>query len=84
MINGIKDDGEVLRALEVTAVPEEKNTYLIKLNEGRKREIRRMLKACKAETLRLQRIAMQDVKLGNLPIGKWRHLTEAEVKSLQQ
>ena len=84
MINGIKDDGEMLRALEVSVVPEEKNTYLIKLNEGRKREIRRMLKACKAETLILRRIAMQDVKLGNLPVGKWRHLTEAEVKSLQQ
>ena len=84
MLNGIRDDGETLHALQVTSVPNEKNTYLIKLNEGKKREIRRMLKACGAETLRLQRIAMQDVLLGDLPIGKWRYLTGREVESLKK
>ena len=83
MVKGIADDGEMLHALKVTPLPEEKNCYIIELNEGKKREIRRMLKACGAQTLRLQRIAVADVKLGNLPCGKWRKLTDAEVKSLQ-
>lgn len=84
MLNGIIDDNETLHALEVTELADEKNTYLFKLNEGKKREIRRMLKACGAATLKLQRIAMGNVKLGDLAIGKWRYLSDAEVKSLQK
>ena len=83
MLNGIRDDGETLHALQVNSVPNEKNTYLIKLNEGKKREIRRMLKACGAATLQLQRIAMGSVKLGNLAEGKWRFLTSEEVSALR-
>ncbi len=83
MLSGIKDDNELLHALAVSAVPDEKNTYLIKLNEGKKREIRRMLKACGAATLKLQRIAVEGVKLGNLAEGKWRHLSESEVAALR-
>ena len=33
--------------------------------------------------LRLQRIAEGQLKLGDLPKGKWRHLTEAEVRALK-
>lgn len=82
MLNGIDDEGEKLRALKVTPLPDEKFCYFIELNEGKKREIRRMLKACGAATKRLQRIAMDKVELGKLPIGKWRELTENEVKLL--
>lgn len=80
--NGIMDDGELLKALQITPCAGARNTYYIELNEGRKREIRRMLKACGAATLRLQRIAMGQVKLGDLPSGKWRFLTPEEVRSL--
>ena len=83
MLNGIADDGEILKALSVEVVPDEKNTFIIELNEGRKREIRRMLKACGAATLRLQRISVGSVELGALPIGKWRKLTGEEVNSLK-
>ena len=82
MVAGIMDEGEQLKALKVTPVPDEKSSYYIELNEGKKREIRRMLKACGAATLRLQRIAMGSVELKNLPAGQWRKLTEEEVKSL--
>jgi pseudouridine synthase len=82
MVKGIADDGEMLHALKVTPCADEKNCYIIELNEGKKREIRRMLKACGAQTLRLQRIAVADVKLGDLPCGKWRKLTDYEVKNL--
>ena len=83
MLNGIADDGEILKELSVEVVPDEKNTFIIELNEGRKREIRRMLKACGAATLRLQRISVGSVELGALPIGKWRKLTGEEVNSLK-
>ena len=83
MLNGIADDGEILKALSVETVPGEKNTFIIELNEGRKREIRRMLKACGAATLLLQRISVGSVELGALPVGKWRKLTAEEVDSLK-
>ena len=82
MVAGIMDEGEQLKALKVTPVPDEKSSYYIELNEGKKREIRRMLKACGAATLRLQRIAMGSVKLNSLAVGKWRKLTAEEVASL--
>ena len=82
MVAGIMDEGEQLKALKVTPVPDGKSSYYIELNEGKKREIRRMLKACGAATLRLQRIAMGSVKLNSLAVGKWRKLTEEEVASL--
>ena len=82
MLNGIKDENDLLKALKVTPCPNEKFTYYIELNEGKKREIRRMLKACGAATQRLQRIAMDKIELGNLPTGKWRPLTPDEVKTL--
>ena len=83
MLNGIRDEGDLLKALQVIPCSDEKFTYFIELNEGKKREIRRMLKACGAATKRLQRIAMGEVKLGKLPIGKWRNLTDDEVRSLR-
>ena len=83
MLNGIADDGEILKALSVETAPGEKNTFIIELNEGRKREIRRMLKACGAATLHLQRISVGSVELGALPVGKWRKLTAEEVDSLK-
>lgn len=82
MLTGIMDEGEHLKALQVTPCPGENFCYYIELNEGKKREIRRMLKACGAATLRLQRIAMGSVKLNSLAVGKWRKLTAEEVASL--
>ena len=82
MLKGIKDDNETLKALAVTPVAEKKNTLLIELNEGKKREIRRMLKACGAATLQLQRISVGNLQLGDLPIGKWRKLSANEVQDL--
>ncbi len=50
--------------------------------EGRNREIRRMCEAVGLEVARLKRIAIGNLKLGMLQQGKWRELTESEVKHL--
>lgn len=84
MVSGITDSGETLHALSVTPLPEQRNTCIIELSEGKKREIRRMLKACGARTLQLKRIAIGSVKLGDLATGRWRHLTEEEVAALKK
>ena len=51
------------------------------LAEGRNREVRRMFKALGFRVLRLQRVAVGPVKLGELPPGKWRVLSRAEIAS---
>jgi pseudouridine synthase len=50
--------------------------------EGRKRQIRRMLKAVDSEVISLKRLQIGDVKLGTLPPGMWRVLKPSEVRSL--
>ncbi len=55
----------------------------IQLQEGKKRQIRHMTAAVGLFTLRLLRVAIGPVRLGDLPSGKWRDLTEAELRKLR-
>jgi 23S rRNA pseudouridine2605 synthase len=48
------------------------------LDEGRNRHIRRLLAACRIEVLRLVRIAIGPLQLGNLGRGRTRELTPRE------
>jgi len=81
MVDGMVDQGELLRADAVTPGPAPR-TYHVELHEGKKREVRRLLKACGAQTLRLVRLSLGPVELGELAPGRWRKLTPAEVTAL--
>jgi 23S rRNA pseudouridine2604 synthase len=52
------------------------------LTEGRNRQIRRMAEAVGLRVMRLKRIRVLNILLGDLPSGQWRHLTAAEEKAL--
>ena len=56
---------------------------LVTIHEGRNRQVRRMCDAAGMKVLRLQRISEGEVKLGQLEIGKWRHLTREELENLK-
>lgn len=56
----------------------------IKLREGKKRQIRHMTAAVGLFTLRLIRVAIGDIMIGNLQVGQWRELTSDEVKLLRK
>jgi 23S rRNA pseudouridine2457 synthase len=56
----------------------------IKLREGRKRQIRHMTAAVKLFTLRLVRVAIGPLQLGDLRLGEWRELTANELKTLRK
>ncbi len=54
----------------------------ITLREGRKRQVRRMLKAVGHPVLELRRLRVGNLELGDLPLGRWRELTTKEVWKL--
>ena len=55
---------------------------LVTIHEGRNRQVRRMCEAAGMHCTRLRRVREGSLSLGDLPLGKWRYLTEAEVKNL--
>jgi len=78
------DGGELLRAKRVSLVRRgSKNCWLeIVLDEGKNRQIRRMLAALGVEVLRLVRIAIGPLRLGNLAKGTTRELTPEERRGI--
>lgn len=81
---GVHADAEHLRAKRATLLRAgAKNAWLeIVLDEGRNRQIRRLLAALDIGVLRLVRVAIGPLALGDLPKGQWRELGEAEVALL--
>ncbi|MBI4978233.1 MAG: rRNA pseudouridine synthase [Spirochaetes bacterium] len=83
---GIEHQGEMLSVRSVAVVQEgEKNCWLeIKLDEGKNRHIRRIMEAFGIPVLRLMRIAIGPLKLGDLAKGSWRELVPDEISALRR
>ena len=81
---GVACEGETLQAKSVRLLRVgEKNAWLeVVLDEGRNRQIRRLLAALDIGVLRLLRVAIGVLQLGELPKGQWRALTAEEVAAL--
>ena len=78
-------DGYEILPVKCEVIKENADTTLIRMTlyEGRNRQISKMCENVGLKIKRLQRIAIGDVKLGTLPLGKYRHLTEKEVSYLK-
>jgi 23S rRNA pseudouridine2605 synthase len=81
---GIEDAGELLKVTKgrILSANNSRSVVELELAEGKNREIRRLFAAVDLEIERLQRVSIGPIKLGELPAGKWRILTETEIKSL--
>jgi len=78
-------DGPTRPALVQRLRDSGKYTHIeLTIGEGRNRQVRRMVEAVGSKVLKLTRVAIGPVRIGGLPIGKWRHLTEAEVRALSR
>jgi 23S rRNA pseudouridine2605 synthase len=87
LVQGVKvNDGEALRAKQARCLrASQKNCWLeIILDEGRNRQIRRMMEALGVEVLRLVRVAIGPLQLGDLAKGKYRALTTDEKRTLDR
>ncbi len=80
IIDGVKTKSAYVDVLEVG---NNSSIVEIRICEGRNRQVRKMLEAVNHRVIGLKRVAVGKITLGNLPIGKWRHLTEAEIKILK-
>jgi 23S rRNA pseudouridine2605 synthase/23S rRNA pseudouridine2604 synthase len=80
MASGIRLSGRVTRPARVRRISARK--FRIVLQEGRNRQIRRMLGRLNHEAVRLKRVRMASLRLGALPLGSWRHLSAKEKESL--
>jgi len=61
----------------------EQSEFLMTIHEGRKRQVRLMLKAVGCSVRYLKRVAQGPLTLSGLPTGKWRELTPDEIKQLK-
>jgi 23S rRNA pseudouridine2605 synthase len=76
--------GENLKAEKVRLVSasQARSVVELELAQGKNREVRRLFESQRISVMRLQRIQIGKIKLGELPTGKWRTLTESEIRSL--
>lgn len=56
----------------------------ITISEGRNRQVRKMCNTCGLRVTKLVRISEGPLELGNLPLGKWRDLSQEELSMLGQ
>jgi len=81
---GVRDEGDLLRVERVRELRRgERSSWLeIVLHEGKNRQIRRMLEALGVEVLRLVRVSIGSLHLGDLAKGAWRELSATEKSRL--
>ncbi|MGE0081353.1 MAG: 23S rRNA pseudouridine(2604) synthase RluF [Thiohalomonadaceae bacterium] len=80
MAGGVRILGTRTKPCSVTRMG--RNVFRISLTQGLNRQIRRMCEVFGYDVRRLQRVRIINVRLGNLKLGHWRNLTEAELKGL--
>ena len=80
LIDGYKTSPAELEMLDASGG---KTTFKITIHEGRNRQVRKMFESVGGKVSYLQRISIGNVELGNLPIGRWRHLTSHEINCLK-
>ena len=79
------DDGPTNPArVRIIETQQGRSVVRITIFEGRSREIRRMCEAVGHKTLKLTRIGYGNLDLGDLKVGKYRHLKNVEVKALRK
>ncbi len=91
LLSPMELDGYVLRPIKASVIASgrtdrEGNVYstiAITLFEGRNRQIRRMCEKCGITIMRLRRVAVGDINIDDLPLGKWRYLTDKEIEYLK-
>ena len=78
-------DGYVLLPVKTEFLSKNDKFTILRMTlyEGRNRQIRKMCEQVGLKVAKLTRVAIGTIKLADLPVGKWRYLTESEIKELK-
>jgi len=81
---GVFHQGERLKAeaVRLVSTSHSRSVVELELTEGKNREVRRLFESQGLSVKRLVRVRIGKIRLGELKPGKWRTLTEPEIKSL--
>ena len=79
---GTEVEGAFVKPISVTKM--RRGTLKIVVTDGRKREVRLLVEAAGLEIKELKRVRVGGLRLGTLPIGTWREMTEKEKASIFQ
>ena len=84
LTRGIFHDGEKLKAqsARLISASRAKSVVELELGEGKNREVRRLFESQGLTVKQLQRTQIGKIKLGELRPGRWRTLTETEIRTL--
>jgi 23S rRNA pseudouridine2604 synthase len=74
--HGLELDGRKLKPAQVTVLNQDQLRFI--LQEGRKRQVRRMCELVGLRVTGLKRVRIGEIKLGKLPEGQWRYLQQSE------
>lgn len=82
---GVMIDGHLTSPASVRLIRRETfdTVLLISIHEGRNRQVRKMVEAIGHQVVSLRRVEFGPVSLGDLPCGRWRKLTETEIRKLK-
>ena len=77
-------DGYKIKPVDVMVGASDESGTILKmtLQEGRNRQIRKMCEQAGLTVKRLARVSIGNLKLNNLPVGRWRYLEDSEVEYL--
>lgn len=78
--NPVKNEYTITKSCKVFKIND--RTFKIILSQGLNRQIRRMCSQLGYKVISLKRIRIMNIRLKDLSIGKWRYLTEEELKSI--
>ena len=81
MVDGVKTSPA---KVEVTGATRYGTRLEITIHEGRNRQVRKMFEAVGCVVKKLKRTEEAGLKLGHVPLGRWRKLTESEVNMLKK
>lgn len=82
MSTGVKILGTTTKPCKITQINEK--TFKIILTQGLNRQIRRMCKAFGYRVLKLKRVRIMNIRLGDLKVGQWRNLTKQELDEIMK
>jgi pseudouridine synthase len=83
---GLMLDGRITSPAAVRVISSTARTTIAEMtiHEGRKRQVRRMFELVGHPVTRLKRTRVGPVELGDVPLGRWKYLTDDQLRALRE